>query len=882
MPRIYKPSSGLSVELQAAQRVSDPGPIQAPNLVNQVESLGRQSQAYLQSYQDQTQRNAQFEQTTLARAQRAQESNAQLALQQLQTQQSFQLKASEIQNNLAQVGLDNQRLTNEQQSQANQISLEQKRIQSQQLTELGNSFLKFSETLWRKKAEQINEENEQLRLRALNDYLADPSKFGPDVARVNQAEILRTQGTIKAETAAQNLEQQGQKAAATQVRSANPFYLRGVEEGRAMKAGLNYPVYLQSKVRQALDNGDINVLDPLFQQKLTQIIGIASNEFIKEQGLAAVNPAVLAKYFGYTKSQAEAQILESYSNQAYKSVKEAQKETADSTVYNSAAAILKMPRDQWDGELIKLAAITTSAYSMDPIKGHQSMLQQLIKQADIAQDFSLVDAFVNADRGDGKPFGSSPGLQETYDKAKALFTQRQAAILEKQVKSSVDAVVGQFDAAFATGDVPQIRAAQEQAVSQLMAIGTPEATAAARRIASTNAGESPLIQNALRDAQNRGYLDQFLRQNRDRMSAATYEKYAKIADNSSRLKRPEYQQELNRVLSSIQFASGEANMERDKLLPGYAKRAVNDYVKLQQDKLRQYSREWLAQNPNSNLKDFQDWLKGQEKSYTDPKQFIVDPQTYLPKGMQSMGGGTEFTGNPNVLRVSFGGRMREDYRNPKVQEGLANGSVSAKAIQPNVDVVLSQQQIAEAVSLYEKDRSAVGWIQKIATRSGFTYKSFLQAQARVHGGSGVIVEPGNFQLPRNSVGRVSFDAVRDYGKTYGMSDRGAIAFATMVHDESGGNPANTNKIGATGLMQWLGVRSQRLQQYAAQKGKPVTSPELQLEFAIQELKSYPSIWSVLTSRNPTNNQLWRATKDYLRFESTVDAQRRASLEANLR
>lgn len=886
MPRIYK-SQGPSVALREAQRSGDPGFIQAPNSLNQIEESGRQSQRYMASAQDQFNRNTQFQQTALARAQRAQEGNAQLALSQTLKNQEIAWKNDEFQGRAA---LNNLQLAQQQTSQASQIALAQQGIQNQQLTDLGNSFIKFSETLWQKKAEQINKENEELKVTLLNSYLSNPEQFKPDVANVERAEILRTQGLLNAETSALWLESQGLKGAAAQVRAGNPFALRGIEEGRAIKSSLGYQTYLTGKYRDAIDSGELNKLSPDYRAKLTQLFSIASNEYLKEQGLIGVNPGVLAKYFGYTKAQVEAQLLQDFTNEGYKETKAAQKAVAEAQVYNSAAAISAMPREQWTAELQRLAAATTAAYGMNPIEGHKSMLQQLIKAADQSNDFSLVDAFVQTDRGDGQPYGATPGIQEVYDKARGLFVTKQAAQLEKLQGDQLEAIEADFNRVFTTGDVTAIREAQDTAVSRLMQLGTPEAMAKARSIASTNPGESPMIQEQLRRAEDAGHLDRFLRENRDRMTNSTYEKYAKRAEQTSKLKEPAYQQALNQVLIRMKVAAGEANEQQQRLLPPHAKQALNDYTKLQQDKLKQYAREWLAQNPGSNVKDFEDWLKGQEKSYTDLKQFVVDPQSDMPRGMQSLGGGTEFTGNPMVRRITLSGRMREDYRAPQVQVGLANGSISGKAIQFNTDIVFTQKQVSDAVTNYEKNGTWPQFMVDIASKTGRSVKSMVQAQARVYGGSGVIMDPGNFKLPPSpsGSGKVSFDAVQNFGKASGLSQRGAIAFATMVQDESGGDPVVPGDSGnAMGLMQWNRVgspdRVRRLQQFAAQRGKPVTDPGVQLNYAIYEMKNfYPSVWNVLTSRNPTNNQLWRATVEYLGFNPRVYGQRQASLEANLR
>jgi hypothetical protein len=842
----------------------------------------------MQSYQEQANRNARFEQTALARSQQAQEGNAQLALQQMQSRGQMALRADEMQGRQA---LEVEQLRMGQRASANQIALQQAGIQNQQITELGNQVLRFSQTLWEQRAKQINKDNEETRLQGLNDYLSGiQGNAAADVARVDQAEILRTQGTVNAESAALDLESQGRKVDATIVRAANPFYLKGQQEGQAMQAGLGYGTYVNNRIRQAIDSGQTSPLKATYQDELKLIIAAASKDYIKENNLTAVNPAILAKYFGYTKAQVEAQALESYSNQAYKEVKKAQQETADAQVYNTAGSIRAMPREQWQAELQRLSIATTSAYSMNPLDGHKVMLQQLIKEGEKANSFDLVDAFMTTDRGDGNPFGSTPGLQEVYDKARTQFVRIQSAQLEQLRKNQLEGIEAEFNRVFTTGDVPAIREAQDATVSRLMELGTPEAMAKARQIASTNPGESPLIQESLRRAEDGGYLDRFLRENRDRMTASTYEKFAKRAEQTSKLKEPAYKQAMDQTLAAIRFAAGEANEQQMKLLPPHAKKALDDYTKLQGNKLQQYAREWLSQNSGSNLKDFQDWLKGQEKSYTDLRQFVIDPQSNLPRGMQSMGGGVEFTGNPLVRREKYNGEFIEDYRHPEVIRGLAAGTISGAAINFNKDLVFSDTRVEEAIKNYEKNGTWPNDMVQIASRTGRTVKSMMQAQARRHKFSGVIVDPGNFKLPPSpsGSGKVSFDAVKDFAMSSGISERGAIAFATMVQDESGGDPTVPGDNGdALGLMQWNRAASpervRRLQNFAKRQGKAVTDPGIQLNYAIYEMKNfYPSVWSVLSSRNPTNNQLWRASVEYLGFNQRVYGQRQASLEANLR
>jgi hypothetical protein len=227
--------------------------------------------------------------------------------------------------------------------------------------------------------------------------------------------------------------------------------------------------------------------------------------------------------------------------------------------------------------------------------------------------------------------------------------------------------------------------------------------------------------------------------------------------------------------------------------------------------------------------------------------------------------------------------------NPQLQRGLADGSIPARAISATTHIIFSQQQIKEASEQYTATGTWPRNMADIASRSGHSVKFMLQAQAKIHGMSGSIVEPGNYSLPTSPNGQgVSYNAVVQFGKANRMSEKGAIAFATMVHDESSGDPRNVGDGGDSfGLMQWNNRyspdRVQRLNTFATKVGKPVTDPAVQLNFALYELKNfYPSAWEVLKSRNPTTNQLFRATVQYLGFDSRLEAKRKASLEANLR
>ena len=75
----------------------------------------------------------------------------------------------------------------------------------------------------------------------------------------------------------------------------------------------------------------------------------------------------------------------------------------------------------------------------------------------------------------------------------------------------------------------------------------------------------------------------------------------------------------------------------------------------------------------------------------------------------------------------------------------------------------------------------------------------------------------------------------------GLIDRGytpvqAAALVGHILQESGGNPADVNlKEDAHGLLQWRLDRWQALQNFARERGVPVSDPNLQLDFIGREM-----------------------------------------------
>ena len=895
MGQIYQPRDP-SVAYQASQSLSNPGPQQAIDNSSKIAELGRQAGNYLGNYSQQALREQEFQSNALSRANEVNLQNTRNSIAAFEASQRGDLAKAEL---MGRADLNNLALQNESQARADRLALGSSELNSQlqlrnaaylsnSVTNLGEALVGFSATLWNKRVEQIDKENEALRVQGLTDYLN--GKVGnseADIARVNVVETGRVIESSKANAAADSFEAAGRPNEAALIRSNNPFYLQGIQEATAMKAGVGYSTFLTNAVEKAR----LQQTNPGYQQQLIALVDQTSKEYIKQQGLDTVNPAILAKYFGFEKAQTEAAIIARYNNQNNKAVKDTLVATAESFAFNNYRPIAKLPVAQQDAEILKLVATANQASNGNTVDGHMLVLKQFLKAADESGNFALVDKFVNTNRGDGNPYGATPGMQEVYVTGKRLFEQKQGAQLKQYQADQLKTIKANFDLAFATGDVNQIRQAQQTSASNALAIGSPEAKELAAQILNTNAGDAPAIKQALELADDKGYLNkQYLDANRYKMTKATYDMYAKRLDQTSKLKTdPAFKSVLDSMEIKIMNAAATGNAQQAKTIGTWGTKAANEFAKMQSQKFNSFAKDWLAQNPGASAKDFQDWAKSLEPSYTNPAQFTVDPTTSLPAGMRSSA--PEISTQKLVTRTPIGGgKFSEDYRHPKIQQMMLNGGISLKTVNFAQDYVLNKEQVQEAVEQFESTGSWPSVVTSLASRSGSNAKAIVQAQARRYGGSGVIVAPGNYQLPVSSLGitYVDKDTAQSFAKSNGFSQRGAVSYSTMIQDESGGDPTAIGDSGdSSGIFQWNNRYSPdrviRLQQFAKSQGKSATDPAVQLQYSMYEMKTfYRESWDIFRSANPTTNQLWRATVLYLGFDPKEYAKRRASLEANLR
>ena len=584
MGQIYQPRDP-SVAYQASQSLSNPGPQQAIDNSSKIAELGRQAGNYLGNYSQQALRGQEFQATALSRANEVNLQNTRNSIAAFQAAQQGDLAKAEL---MGRADLNNLALQNESQARADRLALGSSELNSQlqlrnaaylsnSVTNLGEALVGFSTTLWNKRVEQIDKENDALRVQGLTDYLN--GKVGnsqADIAKVNVVETGRVIESGKANAAADSFEAAGRPNEAALIRSNNPFYLQGVQEATAIKAGAGYGTYLTNYKERA----NLNKLDGGVQQKFIALVDMASKEYIKENGLDKINPAILAKYFGYEKAQTEAAIIAGFNNQVNKEVKDAMGATANSLAYNNYLPLSNLPPDQQQVEFLKIVNLSTQANSGNPNKGTLDVLDQFMKAAVQTRSWDLVDQFASI-------YGTTPGFQEAYTRGRGLFRQAEASLLETQAKQQVDNIQGGWDAVIATGDVSQLRQSRDLYVNKALSLGTPEGNALAKEIATYNTDRSPLIDESVRRAIDGNYLPQFLRDNKGRMSKEQFDKLTKQSQQVGRLNDPSFKASLDTLKADIAFSAGEANKEYQGkgALPAYATNAVNAYVRIQQSKL---------------------------------------------------------------------------------------------------------------------------------------------------------------------------------------------------------------------------------------------------------------------------------------------------------
>jgi hypothetical protein len=299
---------------------------------------------------------------------------------------------------------------------------------------------------------------------------------------------------------------------------------------------------------------------------------------------------------------------------------------------------------------------------------------------------------------------------------------------------------------------------------------------------------------------------------------------------------------------------------------------IEAVLKQRKDELRRRATRWWQNTPGATMDLFRVWVN------TENKDLLEDPieidQFGVPKEL-GMGSGLppQTRQVPSNASFNLNGRQVTSFLNAQSRQALLRGDYGF--VDGGSSLLLTPQEIVAADQKYAQTGV---YPPEIYTLSGRTRSStpqeFLASQARMNGVKGQLSQaPSGGSRPSapGSTGGPGAPITRTTAKMYalngGLSERGAIWFASNIFSESGGNPTKTHDGGdGYGLFGHQGSRLTRMQALAAQRGVDISDAAIQIEFALSEIKNNRSVWNIVSAPNPSLNDLYRASKIFFGFD----------------
>ena len=747
--------------------------------------------------------------------------------------------------------------------------------QTESLTQLGSNIAQFSSTLWKQQAEGINKRNQEVQAQGLMDELMG---FGSttiqDLSKVDVSQYQRLARQGENALVANQLEQNGRPVDATRIRSDNPFYLYGRSEGQVLKAQGELPAYLTKVKQEAQDSGLLVKGDPNADVALGVILNTAARKFFVEKGLTGIAPAVVAKYMGDTLIRSQALITKEFNaeNRAY--VKDAQKQVALGQAQLAFETIGQNP-----AEAAKNISQVLNAAGTD---GLDDLFRGFVLQANQTGNRAPIDNLMLDPRMAYK-VGEYSQFQQQWQETAARNADKANKEYAQRIEGSFLAKLSEAN----PGDVPGIR---EEFTQLARTLPIELAGPLLDKISKTSIADASSANTALDDiieltppAQLPAAIARFKAEN-PTLPNSVVQKADKALKAFEKAMSPDAQQALEEAQSLVLGTIDPKTTALRKINPT-ADQQINAIVKARKEELVRRAKVYF-QRPGASVDGFRNWLQ-QNNQDLIKKPISADANGNFPElGQRAKPTPTSSAAPVPVTpyrnrNVTF--FVTQNERNKLIQGHY--GRVNAtKAI------VLTPNEVQAAAVSYEAGNGHLALVKQLAGRVGMTPEALIMNQAALHGMPGRLEPPKDtrqtsvYQRGTGNGQQVKPDYARSFALSAGLSQRGATWFATIIKDESGGNPNALHDSDAQGNPTGFGLfghrnsRRESLFAFAKQRGMPPSDPLTQMEFAISEIKtSYPSVWTKITAPNPTSNQLWTAMKDWLRFSETVHTRRYNSL-----
>jgi hypothetical protein len=750
-----------------------------------------------------------------------------------------------------------------------ELSLINKQQNNESLTAFGQQMLQFSQSLWKSNVEEQKRKAEQMQAFAVLDYVLNPN-IGETI-RVDQAQYTRLAKQGELSQLAQKLEASGLPNDAARIRASNPFYLHTMQEMSALTATNELPDYLNKVVLQAQQQGVLVKGDPDYDLKLQAIQYDSLRNFITEKGLSGMNPVVVARYLQGPMMQALAGVSKQFNSENNRHVKEA----AASQALGDAIASFDTLTDP-----VEVNKHISQNIAQGGVDSLERLFDGISRQASLTGNNAPLVALMEHP-------AMAPYLGKFASWEKNRLAEAEAA-LEKQNADTFKLLQAQFDMEIRRanpGDLPAIR---DRFLQQASGLPYELASKLEEHIWSVRPGSVGNLDSRVRDVIELGDEKDLRRllQN-PALTNTQKEELNKAVAARQKAMSPEAKLALEQAKNLI--ISPEIlppQLKSATAINPFVKRQIDAVIKQREETLERRSREYWSR-PNASVEGYQKWLDTQNADLIKRKISIdqfgnvpeLGEQARAPKATQQI---------PPTATVSHNGRQVVWMLEDKTRQALLKGAYGD--VNPRRTVVATPQEIMAVDNYYASTGVYPKQWLALAVRTRVKPDELLSIQAGLHGMRGSPSLPPTRSRPADAAtgaGQpgtpVTRATAQQYALSAGLSPRGALWFATNMMDESTGRPTAVHDSGTGyGLFGHRLGRKEALIQYAAQRGVNPSDGQMQLQFALDEIKSrYPDVWRTVSAPNPSLNDLWRASRTWLGFSESVYNKRFNSLRTAL-
>lgn len=809
--------------------------------------------------------------------------NQRLVAGQMQARNEVVLRNSQL---YGEQRLANQRLSSEQQQQIRQLQLTHhmkraefdainKKQESEALTDFGNNLIQFSATLWKNKAEEINKKNLELQaLGQMDELLGLGSVKVEDMVRVDQAQYTRLSKQAETELLATRLEKAGLPNDAAKLRADNPWYLYGREEMRIMMGANELPDHIRQVVEQAHQAGP-NGEQPLlikgsgdYSVQLQAVMHTAMKDYLMQSGLATANPTLVSRYLREGVLTAMSGITKQYNSENNKHVREAQQSNA------LGQALVSAPLLSDPAEASKAISQVINSGG-DP----KDLLVGLMKQASLTGDDSAVLG-VMADPRMAQFLGDYAAWENGRKK-------EAEAAMKQQNEDNYKQALAEFQQATFQTNPRDIQALKDQFIERFRQMPVEFAAKGEEYIRNYDPNKAgnlfPRLQ-FLAETNPQAARELMNREGANLTTSQKKEAEALLKQSEKQL-TPEAKDAMESAkLKLLGDASPKGNLRAATAMNPMLTQQINAEIKRREELMESRSKRYWMQ-PGANIQGYREWLNSEAN-----KDLFYEIKLDQFGQVKGLGNGAKpqaaYQGVPSAAIVTHNGRQVTWLTAESSRKAFLRGEY--RNVNPYRAVVLTKQEVLAADAEYGRTGVYPPIVLVASQRTGVPAPALLRSQATLLGIKGDL---STYSKPQGSTpaaapgpgmpgATITKQQAIQRAMSMGLSHRGAIWLATNMLDESSGNPTAVHDGGdGYGLFGHQGGRLTAMKQYATQNGRDISDGSMQLDFALNEIKTkYPSVWRIVTAPNPSLNDLWRASKEWEGFHHSVYDHRYNSLK----